>query len=113
MRTRSAPSLVPLLLFALMSVPAAITAQVPAGEPALPPEFVDGVLEFLNAPTTTRLNGRSRVAAGQRLVGEVGILGGDLVVVGTIEGDVVLVNGNLTVEEGGLISGDVLIVGAA
>ena len=111
MRTRSATSLLTLLLIAMASGPAAAAAQAPTGAPALPPEFVDGVLEFLNAPTTTRLNGRSRVAAGQRLVGEVGILGGDLVVAGTIEGDVVLVNGNLTVEEGGRITGDVLIVG--
>jgi hypothetical protein len=111
MRTRSAFSLLPLLVVAVACVPIAAAAQQPAADPALPPEFVDGVLDFLNAPTTTRLNGRSRVAVGQRLVGQVGILGGDLVVVGTIEGDVVLVNGNLTVEEEGRITGDVLIVG--
>jgi len=111
MRTRSAFSLFPLLVVALVSGPTDAAAQEPAADPVLPPEFVDGVLEFLNASTTTRLNGRSRVAAGQRLIGAVGVLGGDLVVAGTIEGDIVLVNGDLTVEEGGRITGDVLIVG--
>ncbi|NNF39722.1 MAG: hypothetical protein HKN71_13710 [Gemmatimonadetes bacterium] len=95
----------------------ALTALVPrpnaAQEPdaPLPQAFVEGVLEFLNDPATTRLNGFVRIAPAQRLEGAVGAVGGDLVVAGTVVGDIVLLNGDLTVEPGGRIVGDVLVVG--
>lgn len=96
---------------ALLPAPAPAAAQQPADEGDLPPEFVEGVLAFLNDPATTRLNGYTRIAPGRRLVGAVGVLGGDLVVAGTLDGDLVLVNGDLTVTAGGTVTGDVLIVG--
>lgn len=109
MRNRIIPPLLALLAALLPGVP--VAGQQPDPPSGPPPEFVDGVLEFLNDPGTTRLNGRTRLAAGQTLMGAVGALGGDLIVAGRIDGDLVLVNGDLLVEEGGSITGDVLIVG--
>ena len=88
----------------------ALAAQDPA-EIGLPPALVEGVLAFLNDPSITRLNGHTRIAPDQAVVGSVGVVGGDVVVAGTIEGDLLLVNGDLTIEPGGRIDGDVMIVG--
>lgn len=95
---------------AFIAAVAPLGAQEPT-EAELPPDLVEGVVAFLNDPTTTRLNGYTRIAPGQSVVGAIGVVGGDVVVAGAIEGDLVIVNGDLTVEPGGAISGDVLIVG--
>ncbi len=109
MRIRFTPPL--LTAFAALCIGLPGSGQQPDPPAGPPPEFVDGVLAFLNDPATTRLNGRTRLAPGQTLVGAVGALGGDLVVAGRIEGDLVVVNGDLEVEEGGRVTGDVLVVG--
>ncbi len=111
MRIRAHILLTTLLVATSTGVAKSAQAQRPVTDPALAPEFIEDLLEFMNRPTTTRLNGFTRIAPGRTLVGEVGALGGDLVVAGAIEGDVVLVNGDLFVEGGGRIDGDVLIVG--
>jgi hypothetical protein len=90
-------------------VPRPAAAQDP--DAPLPQAFVDGVLEFLNDPATTRLNGHARIAPGQRVEGAIGAVGGDLVVAGLVVGDIVLVNGDLRIEPGGRVTGDVLVVG--
>jgi hypothetical protein len=80
-------------------------------EADLPPHVADAVIAYLNDPATIRFTGRSRVPEGGAIVGDVGVLGGPFEVAGAVEGDVVVVNGDLTVGENGRITGDVTVIG--
>ncbi len=77
----------------------------------LPDSVAERIIAFYNAPGTIRLSGESRIAAGTRLTGNVAALGGPLVVRGTIEGDLVVINGDLHLLDGAQITGRVLVVG--
>jgi hypothetical protein len=82
----------------------------PPRDTTLPQAIVEEVTRRFNASTTIRLTGRTRIPLGGLVEGEIGVLGGPLVVAGTIRGGVVVVNGDLELE-GGTIEGDVLLVG--
>jgi hypothetical protein len=97
------------LLLALL--PRAAEARQQEADAQAPPEVVELVLEVANAPTTSRFDGPTRIGAGRTITGEVVVLDGPLSVDGRIEGDVVVVNGDLTVAEEGRITGTVLVVG--
>jgi hypothetical protein len=92
-------------------LPDAAMGQVEPTPGPLPPEVRDEVLDFLNAPTTLRLSGGSRIPAGSRIEGPLGVLGGALRVEGVVEGPVVVVNGDLHLLEGGRIEGEIVVVG--
>lgn len=77
----------------------------------LPRHVADEVIEFFNRPSTMRFQGRAEVPEGRAIVGDVAVLGGPLLVQGEIDGDLVVVNGALTVREGGRITGDVTVLG--
>ncbi len=86
-------------------------AQERVEEADLPDEVADSIIVFFNDPGTIRFNGRGRVPAGRTIVGDVGVLDGPFTVSGLIRGDLMVLNGNLTVEEGGRVEGDVTVVG--
>jgi len=90
-----------------------ITAQErEAGRDAeLPPWVAEDVIGFFNDPTTVQFSGRSRIPSTRIVVGNVGALGGPFTIAGEVDGDLVVVNGDLIFEEGGTVTGDVLIVG--
>ncbi|HEX6199139.1 MAG TPA: hypothetical protein VF150_02660, partial [Thermoanaerobaculia bacterium] len=96
-------------LGALAVPPSGLAAQERVAHP--PPEVARAVVDFFNAPGTLRFHGRSGVPAGGRLVGDVAVLGGPFVLGGVVEGDVVVLNGDLRLEEGSRITGDVTVVG--
>jgi hypothetical protein len=99
-------------LLAVIAVSAtAARAQERVEEADLPPDVAEQIVAFFNDPSTLRFNGRSRVPEGRRIVGDVGVLGGPLLIAGVIEGDVILVNGDLTIEEGGHVTGDLTVIG--
>lgn len=77
----------------------------------LPSEIEQEILEFLNDPSTLRAAGGTRIPAQSRLIGPLGVLGGELRVSGVIEGPVMVVNGDLSMAPGARIVGDVLVVG--
>ena len=77
----------------------------------LPDSVAERVVAFYNASTTIRLSGESRLAAAGRMTGNVAVLGGPFTVHGTIEGDVIVINGDLQLERGAEITGRVLVVG--
>ncbi len=52
-----------------------------------------------------------RVGESQVVAGDVALLGGDLELAGTVRGDVLVLDGTLTLEEGARVEGDVLQVG--
>jgi hypothetical protein len=106
-----------LLALAVAELPAQQRDAAAVVEPdTLPPRglafgVADPIVSFLNDPTTLRFSGNSRVPAGTLIVGNVGVLGGVLEVAGRIQGDVVVVNGDLELLSGSSIDGRVTVVG--
>jgi hypothetical protein len=77
----------------------------------LPDTAAERLVEFHNMETTTRLTGDARIGPGTVMSGGVAVLGGSLVVEGAVEGDVVVINGDLTVLPGGRIAGRATVAG--
>jgi hypothetical protein len=69
------------------------------------------VVELLSDPQTLRFDGGGRIPAERVLVGDVGVLRGDLELAGRVDGGVVVVGGNLRLLPGARIQGDALVVG--
>ncbi|MEJ2215018.1 MAG: BamA/TamA family outer membrane protein [Gemmatimonadota bacterium] len=100
------------LAAALIAAPLAAQEQVPSAGP-LPATVAQEAVNLYNAPGTTRLAGETRLAPDAELVGDVAVLQGPFVVAGTVEGRVLVINGDLQLEPGGHITGSVLVVGGA
>jgi Omp85 superfamily domain len=77
----------------------------------LPDSVAARIVAFYNAAGTTRFSGEGRVAAGSRIGGPVAVLGGPFDVGGTIDGDLVVINGDLQLLAGAVITGSVTVVG--
>jgi hypothetical protein len=117
--SRRGAALVSLALL-LAAAPAPACAQQP-GEPArrqvqpanalLPDSAAERVVAFYNRDVTTRLLGDARIGAGTSMRGDVAVLAGSLTVEGSIEGDVVVINGTLEVLRGGRIGGRATVTG--
>lgn len=89
--------------------PAAPAAQ----RAGLQPAVLQRVLTLFNAPTTTRLDGAVTLPAGSRITGAVAVWRGPFQLAGAIDGDVLVVNGDLILLPGSSIKGDVLVVGGS
>lgn len=83
----------------------------PVRDADLPRWVEEEVLDFFNDPGTIHFTGRSRIPSARVVMGNVAALGGPFTVAGDVEGDLVVVNGDLVFESGGTVTGDVLIVG--
>ena len=90
--------------------PAAAQEGAFRGE-ALPEEVAEDVLALVNDPGTLRFDGDGRIPAGRTLDSDVAVVGGTLTIVGTLDGDLVVLNGNLALEDAASVTGDVLIIG--
>lgn len=90
---------------------APLAAQERVEELDLPRSVADEVIDFFNRATTTRFDGTAEVPAGSVIQGNVGVLSGPFTVAGEIQGNLVVVNGDLEVLPGGRISGDVTVIG--
>jgi len=77
----------------------------------IPADLVQDMLERFNDSSTTRLWGDVDLTPGARLAGTVGVFRGSVAVSGTIDGDLLVINGSVTVRAGGRVSGDVMVVG--
>ncbi|RMH17799.1 MAG: hypothetical protein D6701_07120 [Gemmatimonadetes bacterium] len=115
MRIRASTTALSLLLVApglwAGSAPLAAMQGEPLVEDRIPEDVAAAIVDFYNDGATLRLAGPQRVAAGRSIVGDIAVLGGSLVVEGTVQGAVVVVNGDLRVAEGGRVEGDVVVVG--
>lgn len=80
-------------------------------EADLPRWVEEDVIDFFNDSSTLQFSGRSRIPSTRVVVGNVGALGGPFTIAGEVDGDLVVVNGDLVFEEGGSVTGDVMIVG--
>jgi hypothetical protein len=93
-------------------VPQGLLGQVRRAQDADLPRWVEeDVISFFNDPSTIQFSGRSRIPSTRVLEGDVGTLGGPFTLAGRIDGNLVVVNGDLVFEAGGSVTGDVLIVG--
>ena len=77
----------------------------------LPRIVAEEVIRFFNAPTTTRLIGRTRLPAGNEWRGDVAVRTGPVALSGRIQGSLLIINGDLALEPGAEITGDLIVVG--
>jgi hypothetical protein len=103
-----------LLWTALSPAPAAGGQLPPAvGQQAarlLPDSVAERLVAFYNREPTLRLAGEARIGPGTAIRGGVAVLG-SLVVEGVVEGDVVVINGDLEVRAGGRVGGMATVAG--
>lgn len=96
---------------AIVIRPESVAAAIAARE--IPRVIADEALRRFNAPTTTRLFGRTRIPAANSLNGDLGILGGPVNLAGRVRGTLLVINGDLELEPGAVVEGDVFVVGGA
>lgn len=87
------------------------SSSVRLDERDLPRIVADEVIRLYNAPTTTRLVGRSRLPAGNAWRGDVAVRNGPALIAGRIEGTLLVINGDAVLEAGAELSGDLIVVG--
>lgn len=68
-------------------------------------------VDLFNAPGTTRAFGPFTLEAGRAVLGDVAVLDGPAVVRGTVSGDLVAINADLTLENGAAVEGNVVVLG--
>lgn len=103
--------LVFLAAFLTVSVPQLPGQERPIEEADLPRWVEEDVISFFNDPSTIHFTGRTRIPSTRVITGDVAALGGPFTLAGDVEGDLVVVNGDLVFESGGSVSGDILIIG--
>lgn len=77
----------------------------------LPRSVAEEAEDFFNRPSTIRFTGRSDIPAGGVIRGDVAVLRGPFAVAGRLEGDLLVVNGDLSIVGEGLVTGDVTVLG--
>ncbi len=77
----------------------------------LPRLVADEAIRFYNATTTTRLVGRSRLPRGNEWRGDVAVRNGAVAVGGRIQGSLLVINGDASIDSGATISGDLIVIG--
>jgi len=78
---------------------------------ALPRQIAEEVIRLYNDSGTTRLVGRTRLPHGNEWRGNVAVRNGPVFVAGTVDGTLVVINGDLVFQTGAAVSGDVIVVG--
>jgi hypothetical protein len=77
----------------------------------LPRVVTDEVIHLYNAPTTTRLVGRTRLPRGNEWRGDVAVRNGPALVGGRIDGTLLVINGDALLEPGAEVTGSLIVVG--
>jgi hypothetical protein len=111
--------LAPLLLLAALAGAPSLAAQVrdtlardtTGAVRGLPREVADRAYARYNAPAALRASGTLVVPAEQTVTGDVAVLEGPLTVSGHVTGDVVVVNGDVSLRDGARIDGALFVVG--
>lgn len=101
------------VVLALVATPAALAAQRDSSATAdtLPAEVAAEVARLYNATATLRVSERVEVPASRVVDGNVAVLNGPVVVAGRITGRVLAVNADVLLAPGARIDGDLLVVG--
>jgi len=100
-------------LILLATGPLTAWAQERVEEMDLPPHVADEVVAFFNRTSTIRFTGRSDVPAGGVIQGNVAVLRGPFTVAGEVDGDLMVVNGDLSIVGDGVVTGDVTVLGGS
>src|SRR5690348_8646910 len=79
--------------------------------PELPRAVAEDAVRRYNAPTTTRLVGRSRLPRGNAWRGDVAVRNGAILVAGRIEGTLLVINGDAILDSSAVVTGDVIVIG--
>ncbi len=96
----------------LATAPPPLQGQARGVQEADLPRWVqEDVINFFNDPSTIHFTGRTRIPSSRVVVGDVGALGGPFTIAGQVDGDLVVINGDVVFESGGSVTGDVLVVG--
>ena len=108
-------ALVALVLVPLAASAAAAAAQEPPDPLALeyrgvPRRVAERIVAVFEDPATTRWEGGRRLEAGEVVTGNVAARGGLVVVAGRIEGELVVLDGDVEFLPGGVVAGDVTVV---
>mgnify|MGYP001259338069 CR=1 FL=1 len=108
-------ALVALVLVPLAASAAAAAAQEPPDPLALeyrgvPRRVAERIVAVFEDPATTRWEGGRRLEAGEVVKGNVAASGGLVVVAGRIEGELVVLDGDVEFLPGGAVAGDVTVV---
>jgi len=77
----------------------------------LPRVVTDEIIRFYNAPSTTRLVGRTRLPRGNEWRGDVAVRNGPAIIGGRVNGALVVINGDVLLEPGAEITGNLIVVG--
>jgi hypothetical protein len=77
----------------------------------LPRVVTDEIIRFYNAPSTTRLVGRTRLPRGNEWRGDVAVRNGPALIGGRVNGALVVINGDVLLEPGAEITGNLIVVG--
>jgi hypothetical protein len=101
-----------LAALALVAAPL-LAAQEPvrATGQELPRELAEMALARYNARAALRATGSLTIPADQQVDGDVAVLEGPLTIAGRVQGNVVVINGDLLFVRGARVDGDVLVVG--
>jgi Omp85 superfamily domain len=87
------------------------SAGVMVQPPELPHAVAEEAVNRYNAPTTTRLVGRSTLPPGNAWHGDVAVRGGPVAVGGRIEGTLLVINGDALLQSAAVITGDLIVIG--
>ncbi len=77
----------------------------------LPRLVAEEAIRLYNAPSTTRLVGRSRLPRGNEWRGDVAVRNGAVWVGGRVQGTVLVINGDAVLDSTAAITGDLIVVG--
>ena len=87
------------------------SASVAALQPTLPRLVAEEAVRLYNAPTTTRLVGRSRLPRGNEWRGDVAVRNGGVAIAGRVQGTLLVVNGDAALDSGAVVTGDLIVIG--
>ncbi len=103
-----------LVLVPLVAPAAAAAQELPdlfvLEDRGVPRRVAEHVVAVFEDPATTRWEGGRRLEAGEVVTGNVAARGGLVVLAGRIEGELVVVDGNVEFLPGGAVTGDVTVV---
>jgi hypothetical protein len=77
----------------------------------LPKLVAEEAVRFFNAPTTTRLVGRTTLPHGNEWRGNVGVRNGSVTLAGRVDGSLLVIDGDVTLDSTAEVTGSITVIG--